>query len=37
VLWWLLGSGARRFLGRSPPPRSWQRRAHELDSGSLEQ
>jgi hypothetical protein len=36
VLWWLLGSGGRRFLGPSRP-RSWQRRARELESGSLEQ
>jgi hypothetical protein len=36
ALWWLLGLGGRLLFGRRPA-RPWQRRARELDSGSLEQ
>jgi hypothetical protein len=35
ALWWLLGQGGRRLFGRRPT-RTWQRRAHELDPGSIE-
>jgi len=37
ALWWSLGHGGRRLLGRRPHRRSWERRARELDSGSFEQ
>jgi len=35
ALWWLLGLSGRRLFGQRPA-RSWQRRARELDSGSIE-
>ena len=35
ALWWSLGHGGRLLFGRRHS-RSWQRRARELDSGSLE-
>ena len=36
ALWWLFG-GCRRLLYGRPHGRSWERRARELDSGSIEQ
>lgn len=35
ALWWLPGWGGRRLFGQRRP-RSWQRRARELDPGSIE-
>jgi hypothetical protein len=36
ALWWLLGHGGRLLFGRRPA-QPWERRARELDSGSLKQ